>query len=105
MLETILAIAGSSAVSTLMGYLVARRKNMAEAHRSEFELVQEAIRIWREQADELKGEVEALRKENKTLRCEIAKLRKTNEKFVRALENATPENLDAVVNELKKEVE
>jgi len=104
MLEVILAILGSSTVSSAAAYLFARRKNKADAQLTEFDLVQEAITIWREQAESLKEQIEQLRAENKALRCEIAKLRRVNEKFVRALEDATPENLAAIIEELKNNI-
>ena len=105
MIDVIMTIIGSSAVSSVIGYLFARRKNIAEAQKSELDLVTEAITIWRQQATDLMKEVVSLREENKALRLEISKIRCINAKIVSALDKLTPENIKQVVTELKKKVD
>jgi regulator of replication initiation timing len=105
MIETLITILGSSAVSSVVGYIFARRKNIAEAQKSELDLVTKAITIWRQQATELMEEVVSLREENKALRLEISKIRCINAKIVKALDKLTPDNIELVVTELKKKIE
>ena len=104
MSEIVYAILGSSALSTLVTWLVARRKSKAEAVISELEAVKEAISIWRNTAEDLATEVKALREENKKLRGEVAQLRCTNGKIVRALEKITPDNMSQVIHDLKEKL-
>lgn len=99
--DIIIAVLSSGAVTGLVGWILARRKNTADAQKSELDVVEQAIKIWREMTEDLKKEVEASRAENAVLRKEIAKLRCTNEKIVKALERINAENLDQVVTELK----
>lgn len=125
MLEIILAIVGSGSLTGVVSWVFARRKNLAEAQQSEAEaamseldVVEKAIKIWREMSEQLKQELEQSRcligelkqqvdsmaEENQALRLEVAKLRTTNGKIVRALEKITPENFLHVVNELKQKL-
>ncbi len=122
MTELIIALSGLIPVSSLLTWIFARRKNIAEAlqseaeaQKSELDVVEKAIRIWREMSEELRSElkastlvieglrakVEELAVENQSLRLEVAKLRCTNTKIVKALEKITPLNFDKVVQELK----
>lgn len=125
MLEIILAIVGSGSLTGVISWVFARRKNIAEAQQSEaqaaiseLDVVEKAIKIWREMSEQLKQELEQSRcligelkaqvdnmaEENQALRLEVAKLRTTNGKIVRALEKITPENFLHVVNELKQKL-
>jgi len=125
MLEIILAIVGSGSLTGVISWIFARRKNLAEAQQSEaqaamseLDVVEKAIKIWREMSEQLtqelersrclieglKKQVDTLAEENQALRLEVAKLRTTNAKIVRALEKITPENFIHVVNELKQKL-
>jgi DNA primase large subunit len=99
--EIIFAILSSGTITGLVGWILARRKNMADAQKSELDVVEQAIGIWREMTEEFKKEIDALRAENALLRKEITNLRCTNQKIVKALERINAENLDQVVTELK----
>lgn len=125
MLEIILAVVGSGSLTGVISWVFARRKNLAEAQQSEaqaaiseLDVVEKAIKIWREMSEqlkqeleqsrcligELKAQVDTMAEENQALRLEVAKLRTTNGKIVRALEKITPENFLHVVNELKQKL-
>lgn len=108
----ILAAGGTGFVSALVAWIFARRKNAAEARQAEaqaditeLDRVEQAIKIWREMAEDLKAQVQTLSNENKSLICELKKVRKTNEMIITALKSITPENVHKVVDELQKSIE
>ena len=90
--------------SALVTWFFTRRKNNAEAKKSELDNVENAIAIWREMAQQLAVELSSLRKENMILAQEVKKLRLSNNKIVKALDTITSENVAAVVAELKKDL-
>lgn len=101
----------SSLASATLAWLFARRKSMAEARKSEAEakaseldVIEDAIKIWRELAEDLKKEVQRLSEDNKALKCEVGKLRLINSKILRALDRITSENAEMVVKQLKKDI-
>ena len=108
-LITLLSLAGSSFVTAAITWIFARKKNKAEAKQaeaqadiSELDVVEKAIAIWRKAAEDLLVEVERLRKENKHLVYELAKVRKTSELIISLLQKISPENAQRIVDELSK---
>lgn len=73
MTEIIMALIGLG--GTGLGYLVALRKNKAEADGVELDNVAHAIKIWKELAADLKSEMDELRIENDSLRLQLEALR------------------------------
>lgn len=107
-----LALSGGLIV-TLVTLRSTRLKAKAEAKGSELDNVQEAITIWREMAENLKCELEASRKkyeesteqmqkEVESLRLAIGRLTSVNNKMVKLLDKITPENLESMVEQIKK---
>ena len=93
-----------SFLSALAAWFFTRRKNNADAKKSELDNVEDAIAIWREMAQQLAVELKSLREENRILTQEVKKLRLSNNKIVKALDTITSENVAAVVAELKKDL-
>jgi hypothetical protein len=112
-------------ISALITWLFARRKNNAEADKSELDVVDKAIEIWRTLAQDLNKElvtlrqsnadlakqvncltakVEELTDENAKLSGEITRLRQVNNRIVKALKEITSENAEAIVAKLQKEI-
>lgn len=67
-----------SALSGLFGWLIGRKKENVEIQGSEITNVQEAIKIWREMATDMKAEVADLKEKVETLTNEIHTLRAEN---------------------------
>lgn len=67
-----------SAISGAFGWLVGRKKENVEVQKTEIENVSDAIKLWRETALELKGEVAELKIKVETLTTEIHGLRAEN---------------------------
>jgi predicted RNase H-like nuclease (RuvC/YqgF family) len=67
-----------SALSGLFGWLIGRKKENVEIQGSEITNVQEAIKIWREMATDMKAEVADLKEKVETLTTEIHNLRAEN---------------------------
>lgn len=67
-----------SAISGAFGWLVGRKKENVEVQKTEIENVSDAIKLWRETALELKGEVAELKTKVETLTTEIHGLRTEN---------------------------
>lgn len=67
-----------SALSGLFGWLIGRKKENVEIQGSEITNVQEAIKIWREMATDMKAEVADLKEKVETLTNEIHNLRAEN---------------------------
>jgi hypothetical protein len=112
-------------ISALVTWIFARRKNNAEADKSELDVVDKAIEIWRTLAQDLNKElvtlrqsnadlakqvncltakVEELTDENAKLSGEITRLRQVNNRIVKALKEITSENAEAIVAKLQKEI-
>ena len=100
---------GSGLVVSLVTLRASKKKAEAEAKTTELDNVQEAVKIWREMAEGLKGELESY-KSNQTqmtqqlegLRKEVAKLSSINSKMVKLLDKITPDNLEQMVEQIKK---
>ena len=91
-------------VAAFGGWFFSRRKTRAEAKSSELAVVQDAIRIWRETAQDLKNEILDLRKENELLRCEVNKLRRSSGKILKALDKLNAGNYEDVIRELREKI-
>lgn len=101
----------SSFASAAITWLFARRRNAADARKveaeakvSELDVIEDAIKIWREIAEDLKKEVQRLSDDNKALKCEVGKLRLINNKILRALDKINNDNAMEVVNSIKNEI-
>ena len=75
---------------------------LKQQYQQQMDVVEKAIAIWRKAAEDLLVEVERLRKENKHLVCELAKVRKTSELIISLLQKISPENAQRIVDELSK---
>lgn len=87
------------------------KKADAEADASELDNVQVAIKIWREMAESLQVELEKSRANYTQVTTEIACLREQvkrltsiNSKILKLLDKLTPENLEKMVEQIKKEI-
>jgi len=67
-----------SAIAGIFGWLVGKRKENVEVQGNEITNVQEAIKIWREMATDMKAEVADLKEKVETLTTEIHTLRAEN---------------------------
>lgn len=83
----------------------------ATAESNELENVDKAIKIWREMAERLYGELEESRRENakfmlevSSLKKEVSKLSSTTNRIARILDQITPENMEHKVEQLKNEI-
>ncbi|MEJ5316780.1 MAG: hypothetical protein WHS63_07215 [Tenuifilum sp.] len=110
MIEVAISLA-SNIITASVTWLLARRKNIADARKaeaeakaSELDVIEDAIKIWRELAEDLKKEVQRLSDDNKALKCEVGKLRLINNKILRALDKINADNAEMVVNQLKKDI-
>ena len=110
MIEVAISLASSILTATVT-WLLARRKNIADARKaeaeakaSELDVIEDAIKIWRELAEDLKKQVQRLSDDNKALECEVGKLRLINNKILRALDKINADNAEMVVNQLKKDI-
>lgn len=123
----VIALTGGAGafISALVTWLFARRKNNAEADKSELDVVDKAIEIWRTLAQDLNKElvtlrqsnadlatqvnsltnkVEELTAENAKLSGEITRLRQVNNRIVKALKEITSENAEVMIAKLQKEI-
>lgn len=107
MLITIITSLSTAAIA----WFFARRKNLAEARKSEaeaktseLEVIENAIKIWREIAEDLKKEVQRLSEDNKALKCEVSRLRYINNKILQALDKMTKDNIEQIVGQIKNEI-
>ena len=87
---------------------------MVEANADGVELsnVEKAIKIWREMAESLACELEQQRKKSDELKTQIDKLTREvcrlssiNTKILHLLHKITPENLEQIVDDMKKIIE
>lgn len=100
---------GGGFLVSLVTLKASRKKADAEVKTTELDNVQEAVKIWREMAESLKSELESYKanQNNMTmqlegLRKEVAKLSSINNKMVKLLDKITPENLEQMVEQIKK---
>ena len=75
-----------SGISGFFGWLVGRGKEKVEIQGSEITNVQEAIKIWREMATDMKAEVAELKEKIDTLTTEVHTLRTENVELRNKLE-------------------
>lgn len=68
-------------------WIVARKKNKADAQKSELDAVQQAISIWRTLSQELESKLDSYRVEVERLRTEIANLRIENKRLLTELKS------------------
>jgi regulator of replication initiation timing len=67
-----------SLISGAFGWLIGRKKENVEVQKTEIENVSDAIKLWRETAQELKAEVAELKIKVESLTTEINGLRTEN---------------------------
>ena len=91
-------------VAAFAGWFFTRRKSRAESDKSELDVVEEAIKIWREIAQDLKKEIQELKEENKLLKHEVSRIRVLNNKIFKALDKLNIENFGEVIKELRIKV-
>ena len=91
-------------VAAFASWFFTRRKSRAEGKKSELDVVHEAIKIWRETAEQLKQEILLLRQENKILHGEICKLRSSNHKIRKVLEILSIENFEREIMSLREKL-
>lgn len=91
-------------------------KSQSEAKTTELDNVQEAIKIWREMAEGMKAERDEYKAsflevtqhntematQMDAIRKELAKLSAINNKMVKLLDKITPDNLNEMVDKIKK---
>jgi chromosome segregation ATPase len=81
------------------------KKAQAEAKTTELENVESAIKIWRDMANDLSEKYETVLDELEKLRREVSRLNRINTKIVKLLDKITPENMDAVIEQIKNEIQ
>jgi len=91
-------------VTALSAWFFARRKNNAEAKKSELDNVEKAISIWRKLSEDMdlrfKAEIEELRKENCNLQNQITQVMKENESLKSQMNILETEN-KKLISQLK----
>ena len=87
-------------VAAFAGWFFTRRKSRAESDKSELDVVEEAIKTWREIAQDLKKEIQELKEENRLLKHEVSRIRVLNRKIFKALDKLNIENFSDVIKEL-----
>lgn len=119
----VIGLIGGGGIGYLFTIRATRRKALAEADKTreevktnELDNVQEAIKIWREMAESLKGERDEykqsyleVQKHNQdmasqmeAIRKELSRLTNINTKMVKLLDKITPENLDDMVDKIRQ---
>lgn len=84
----------------------------AMAEGNELDNVEKAIKIWREMAENLKCELAESRSKFEEVNSQVIELKKavdrlnfTNRKIIKLLDKISPENLENMVLEIKKEID
>jgi cell division protein FtsB len=72
----LIALLVTNIIAPWLVWFFARKKNIAEAQLIELEVVQEAIKIWRDTAEELQVQVKVLQTQMKELKEQNEMLRK-----------------------------
>lgn len=67
-----------SVLSGVAGWVVARRKNIAEARITELDAVEKAVTVWRELSEQLQKKYDMLLQRQDDLEKEMALIRKDN---------------------------
>lgn len=108
---TLLVAATSTVITAVVTWLFAKKKSMAEtrlllakSQKTELETIEDAVKIWRELAEDLKKEVQRLSADNKALKTEVGRLRVINNLILEALDRITKDNIETIVKELKKDI-
>ena len=81
------------------------RKAKAEAKTTEIENVESAIKIWRDLANEMSKKYDLVLEELEKLRREVNRLNRINTKIMKLLDKITPENMEAIVEQIKNEIQ
>lgn len=105
----IMTLLGGGIIGRFLTLKYTRQKAKADAKSSELDNVQEAITIWREMAASLKKEISELSHKNESMQKELEGLRRAvnrlssiNNRMVKLLDKITPENLETMVEQIKK---
>lgn len=77
---------------------------VADAKTTELENVETAIKIWRETAEQLSLKYDTVLLELERLRKEVNRLNRINTRIVKHLDRMTPENMEAIVEQIKQEL-
>ncbi len=118
LLATILITLFSGGLSSLLTLRFTRQREKANARlveatveTQELDNVQAAVKIWREMAESLRNELEKSREnynkvmdEIESLRKQISRLTLINNKILKLLDALTPDNLNKMVELIKKEI-
>lgn len=81
------------------------QKAVAEARTTELQNVESAIKIWRDMATEMSDKYDHVLVELDKLRREVNRLNTINNRIVKLLDRITPENLESVIETIKKEIQ
>lgn len=76
----------------------------AEAKSNELQNVEAAIKIWRDIAQSMADKYDAVSNQVEELNREVKRLNSINNKIARLLNKITPDNLEKMVDEIKKEL-
>lgn len=89
-LENVIFPAIVSSITGLFGWFVGKGKEKVEIQGSEITNVQEAIKIWREMATDMKAEVAELKEKIEALTTEVHTLRSENVELRKKLDTNPP---------------
>lgn len=81
------------------------RKAKAEAKTTEIQNVDSAIKIWRDLATDMSEKYDLVLVELEKLRREVNRLNRINTKIMKLLDKITPENMEAIVEQIKFEIQ
>jgi predicted RNase H-like nuclease (RuvC/YqgF family) len=90
--ENVIFPAIASSVTGVFGWFMGKNKEQVEIQGSEITNVQEAIKIWREMATDMKAEVAELKEKIELLTTEVHTLRTENVELRQKLEGKPNEN-------------
>jgi len=100
---------GGGFITTLVTLKSSAKKADADVKTTELDNVQEAVKIWRETAETFKRELDSYLANQKEmtlqmecLRKEVAKLSSINSKMVKLLDKINTDNLEQIVEQIKK---
>ena len=80
-------------------------KAVAEVTANELSNSGAIIKLWRELAEDTSAKHAEMMEQVEKLRAEVSRLRLINNKIVRLLDRITPENLEAMVQKIKSEID
>src|SRR5262245_1270950 len=90
--------AATGIVTAGIAWYAARRKNKAETYVSELDVVERAVKVWRELGEQMQkkyealhDEIEVLRNEVKVVREENKQLKKENQRLLQQIKTLTGE--------------